>query len=245
MKNKTMINTKPQAEINTVLAAGAPNPKLSTDSTALDCVSEKRGLAIGATSKPILFSTEMILAILAGRKTQTRRIIKPQPIGDITYFKGEIWTDEPDVITSPTIKCPYGQKGDILWVRETWQKRNEKAIQMGFEKYYYKAGWDGCSDAGWKPSIFMPREACRIELKILNIRTERICDISEDDAKAEGIKELGIYSFPIYKDYLETGVDGFQSGVNSFYSLWKSINGIDSLKDNSVVWVIEFERLQK
>ena len=146
--------------------------------------------------RPILFSTEMVKAILQGRKTQTRRIVKPQPIGKVTYFKGEIWTDEPDVITSRTIKCPYGQPNDRLWVRETWARESfpNGTTARSVETLYLA---NGDKAVRWKPSIHMPKAAARIWLEVVSVRVERLNDISEKDAIAEGIELLPIYSFPI------------------------------------------------
>lgn len=91
----------------------------------------------------------------------------------------------------------------------------------------------------------MPKAASRIWLMVEEIRVERLQDISEEDAVAEGIKELGIYSFPIYKDYLNSGMDGYQTPQWSFRSLWISINGQVSLSENPWVWVVKFRVLSK
>ena len=184
--------------------------------------------------RPIPFSMPMVQAILEGRKTQTRRT---KGFAGVTNIYG-MSEDKTCVIADFTtvgieikksrLLCPY-QIGDILWVRETWQKRSEKALAMGFEKYFYKAGWEGCTDAGWKPSIFMPKDACRIFLKIKNIRAEKLQNISEADAKAEGT----ILPYPF---------DDNATHKIAFYNLWKDINGLESLGNNPFVWVIEFER---
>ncbi|WP_394990032.1 hypothetical protein [Emticicia sp.] len=201
-------------------------------------------------SKPILFSTEMVQAILDGRKTMTRRIVKfgfdqkdfsfikimqntDNQIGTHAFFNG-------DQITA-TIKCPYGNIGDELWVRETWQQRSEKAMQLGFEKYYYKAGWEGCTDGGWKPSIFMPREASRITLEITDIRVERLQSISNKDAKAEGAAvNLTLKDFDLLKGLEWVIPRPFLEHQFGFLALWSRINGIDSWQENPWVWVIEF-----
>lgn len=153
------MNTKPQAEINTVLAAVTPTPKLSTDAIALDVMSALRGKGIGATSKPIMFSTPMVSAILDGRKTQTRRIIPesfngcltnggphPCPNEPIVFYPGEqfefngetITVDYPQVraqfhcsTLDSEAKCKYGKPGDMLWVREKWT-RYDNAYQGGY-----------------------------------------------------------------------------------------------------------------
>ncbi|MDO8997221.1 MAG: hypothetical protein Q7U77_11390 [Sediminibacterium sp.] len=179
---------------------------------------------------PILFSTAMVQAIIEGRKSMTRRVVKPQPseTGVSAFNDGE----------HPQMKCPYGQVGDILWVRESFisgYECDEGSFNTDEDGEYipvlkYKADresfdwYDGnsdfpCEKIPWKPSIHMPKSACRIFLKITNVRVERLQDISEEDAIAEGIA--------------------------SFKSLWQSINGEKSWDDNPWVWVIEFERIEK
>ena len=164
--------------------------------------------------RPILFSTEMVRAILDDRKTMTRRVVKPQPPED--------WG----------VKCPYGKIGDVLWVRETFCKYKGD--------YLYKADFDPLTrkeferDNKWKPSIFMPRSASRISLRITNIRVERLNDITEEDAKLEGV----IYpANPVIENY----GNGYRT---NFRLLWESINGKASWGQNPWVWVIEFERLK-
>ena len=144
MKNKSKMNTKPQAEINTVLAAVTPTPRPSTDTFALDVMSALRGKGIGATSKPIMFSTPMVSAILDGRKTQTRRIIDPQPDIDGLWnhtlrpmsidprYDMEGWWGTVDATgESKQYKCRYGDEGTMLWVREKWS-RYDNAYQGGY-----------------------------------------------------------------------------------------------------------------
>lgn len=193
---------------------------------------------------PILFSTPMVQAIIEGRKTQTRRIVNR------TALK---WIDEagftPEFVALPENHlCRYGYPGDKLWVRETWNSYNKNFYGLPDEEVYlYKAnGTD--RTCTWKPSIFMPKAACRIFLQIENIRIERLQDISEENAKAEGIelveKEHGI--FPYYKDYSEHPNDFvFESPKDSYKSLWEKINGINSWNQNPFVWVIEFKRIEK
>lgn len=181
--------------------------------------------------RPILFSTPMVRAILEGRKTQTRRVVK-HPLDDrgvrTTYRVFEDWHGK-------EVKCPYGQVGDVLWVRETWQLFSP----YGPEDYYfgYKATPGEIGEEAsekynylrpdvWKPSIHMPKEACRIWLKIINIRVERLQNINNMDIRAEGAAEFGCTAHRL-----------------NFQSLWQSINGQDSWKSNPWVWVIEFERI--
>lgn len=152
--------------------------------------------------RPILFSTEMVQAILAGRKTQTRRIIKPQP----TQIGGLWRLDKKQASNRPFnewhnhpfgIHSPYGQVGDVLWVRETFYK------SLIDDSYQYKADRNYSHGISWKPSLFMPKAAARIFLRITNIRVERLQDISEEDAKAEGIKSYfsTVFKEEMYKDY--------------------------------------------
>lgn len=209
--------------------------------------------------KPILFSGQMVRAILEGRKTQTRRILNRVsgefPNGKITQFgisdtkgydftfrdKSMLWHDfkKDDFISR---KCPYGGPGTVLWVRETF------ASGSGY--VWYKADCDngpahevcqfpdGSEPAvKWKPSIHMPRRASRINLLVKNVRVERLRDISEEDARAEGVIPIpgGVDYKWLDKPYR-----------SEFATLWNSINekrgyGWDT---NPWVWVVEFERVE-
>ena len=218
---------------------------------------------------PILFSTEMVQAILAGRKTQTRRVIKNQPELDTEKYGAATTKDgtqewiigNPESTTVDVIKCPYGQVGDLLWVRESclwvsldhapdllegnrdgsqWVYKasvHEDFIKYAKEQYGYK----------WRPSIHMPKYAARIWLKIKAIRIERLQDISEDAAIEEGIEEIHPAPFVIrYKNYLDTKNQAILKDPKlSFRTLWESINGVDAWHANPWVWVIEFERIEK
>ena len=196
--------------------------------------------------KPIIFNTPMVQAILEGRKTQTRRVIKPQPVKDDT-FKGPYWY-EPTVVNkdgelgpgkpvfgiSSTdgewgIKSPY-QPGDVLYVRETWS-RDESG------EYVYRTNYGTTEDDSfppsmfrWCPSIHMPREAARIFLRVTNVRVERVQDITAHDAIREGMES-------------EIPFDT----VDEFKELWNNLNakrgyGWDT---NPWVWVVKFERISK
>jgi len=178
--------------------------------------------------KPIIFSTEMVRAMLDGRKTQTRRVIKPQP---------ESMKD------GKLPKCPY-QPGDILWVRETWYYEEhmheltagDPDLPSGRYKHRYicKASDPDypVGNKGWRPSIHMPREAARIFLRVIDVRVERLQEITEEDARAEGCDA----NIP----------DGVPSSIVWFYEIWNRLNarrgyGWDT---NPWVWVIEFERTE-
>lgn len=194
--------------------------------------------------KPILFSTEMVQAILAGRKTQTRRIIKPQPEQSNVILDGI----KQNVFMLKDCATPNGwlqhklhdfKIGDILWVRETFVS----IIHLdGSIQYYYKAGKNWAFKIFWKPSIHMPKEAARIFLEVSNVRVERLQDISEDDAIAEGIERVSIAPFVHrFKNYLCN--NKFIGPKESFKTLWMKINGIDSWKANPWVWVYEFKQV--
>lgn len=205
-------------------------------------------------TKPILFSTTMVKAILEGRKTQTRRVIKPQPGKDTNvsfmpnppldwcgkWFPYKWETEEGESISK---RCPYGNIGDILWVRETWQYTDSSInIQPG---YVYRAtdpDWESMEVWKWKPSIFMPKSAARIFLKITDVKVERLQNISEEDAIKEGVK-IDSEGYECW-DYLKNFYGGFCfSPEQSFESLWQKINGTESWKSNPFVWVIEFKRI--
>lgn len=199
--------------------------------------------------RPILFSGPMVRAILDGRKTQTRRIIKPQPPEGIDDLHGgKLSQRAPYRLEHPETgqilgngfededgrfyKCPYGFVGDVLWVRECFGT-DPYASQKGHTELHYRADWKGDSDypMKWKPSIHMPKVACRLRLRITDIRVERLQDITEADAGAEGCD----VNIP----------DGYPCAVACFHDLWQSINGPDSWHHNPWVWVVNFHRLEK
>ena len=181
--------------------------------------------------RPILFKAEMVRAILDGRKTMTRRAVKVHfdsvKQGEGTFVVEEKGQDGTDYIFG--IKCPYGKIGDRLWVRETFC--NDQGTVL------YRAD---LSDNGilkhavkWKPSIFMPRSASRINLEITNIRIERLQDITERDAQKEGV-------FPCVI------TNGEENYTIPFIMIWEQINGKTtySFNKNPWVWVIEFKRIK-
>jgi hypothetical protein len=194
-------------------------------------------------SKPILFSTPMIQAILEGRKTQTRRIVKPQPKQELDFFGWELHPKKLQVAfgTGNKVdsfhKFPFGQVGDVLWVRETFGTGKESG------KTYYKAnaGDFNMLVDKWKPSIFMPKDAARIWLRITNIKIERLQDITEEDAREEGVFKTNA----VNEWYYMENVYNTDSPLIAFKRLWQSINGDESWKSNPFVWVIEFERIEK
>ena len=226
--------------------------------------------------RPILFSAPMVRAILEWRKTQTRRVV--QSIGNdegfviIDYGNGG-WpyrSDDGDS-TTHTIKrggklyleetphaCPYGQPGDRLWVRETWQgplldsEEHEAQFHDDGPEAFQKPGFcayratdsldaigaDG-NEIGWRPSIHMPRWASRINLEITGVRVERLQDISRADAIAEGAPPSHPSIDRVSSEY------GFSDFLRSWYAqLWEQINGPGSWDANPWVWVVEFKRVE-
>lgn len=218
-------------------------------------------------AKPILFSGPMVQAILEQRKTQTRRVVKPQPDYFINCYGGK-----PKPITGgfygavltnnieKNIKAPY-QPGDILWVRETFTKIRD--IETGHIDTFYAASKKDfdtvrstylCDDEGfdtgrpfpWKPSIHMPKAAARIFLRVTNVRVEQVQDISEADATAEGIIGAPCPNHsPICPDCMGTG--WAEPPTVDFMFFWDSINAKrgHSWASNPWVWVIEFEPIDR
>jgi len=182
--------------------------------------------------RPILFSAPMVRAILEGRKTQTRRVVKH-------VETNEPVTSDPRPYNKP---CPYGQPGDRLWVRETWLDLGDGITPDGDMKpcgYLYRSDHDKNTMKGqWKPSIFMPRAASRITLEITGIRVERLQHISADDAISEGIEKQGLRWRDYHGDEL-----GWLDPCQSYRTLWESINGPGSWALNPWVWVIEFRKV--
>lgn len=194
--------------------------------------------------KPILFNAEMVRALLEGRKTVTRRVVKPQPMLDGHLWKlgGAAWSDS--VLSVPVMlghslynRAPY-QPGDVLWVRETWCE------VMGRKgKYLYRAYAGERDDTRdyaialntWRPSIHMPREAARIFLRVKNVRVERLQELTLKDAEMEGMDLRG----PMFVDFVKVWNNTVQRHPNKFKRYpycWE---------DNPWVWVIEFERIEK
>lgn len=191
--------------------------------------------------RPILFSGAMVRAILDGRKTQTRRVVKaPQWVAaegrdlDWSSARPEIIDDQPLLFVSQVRKpapialaCPYGQPGDQLWVRETFAVWGQFRNGPG---YCYRADGDQ-SGVSWRSSIHMPRAASRITLEVTGVRCERVQDISEADAIDEGMQSPGI--------------PAATTNRAAFAQLWDSINAPRgySWADNPWVWVLEFKRI--
>lgn len=216
--------------------------------------------------RPILFSAPMVRAILDGRKTQTRRLVKPQPPAGHSWHgftisstraadEGKaVWArgEAPHLVGAHRVRCPYGQPGDTLWVRESFMpapmesppedprptRWNVAYAAGGQSELMAPAGYDPMlyNYERWTPSIHMPRWASRITLEVTVVRVERLQDISEADARAEGA----------YPPPAGTDDDGahYDAGTfrDGFRALWESINGSASWDANPWVWVIEFKR---
>ena len=182
----------------------------------------------------------MVRAILEGRKTQTRRVWK-QPTSlcmkdDCLYATEHDARQSFNPIARDEIVCPYGQRGDKLWVRETWQYSWAPEDADLKDCYIYKADFPEYKATPWRPSIHMPRSGSRITLEITGVRVERLQDISQADALAEGIRDLGDGIGELDMSY------GLQKAL--FKNLWQSINGSESWDANPWVWVIEFKKVE-
>lgn len=220
--------------------------------------------------KPILFSGPMVRAILAGTKTQTRRIVKPQPKGrlspwDMASEPGDVYIDgsvpvrcvesrgrnkrDAGELSLRPVPCPYGVPGDRLWVREAWRQNDAPS-----DCVHYMADEDECSGGPWRPSIHMPRWASRITLEVTEVRVQRLQEISEEDAKAEGVNAVcpGCGQTLAQDDETEAhwicedGNDGvpFEHRVG-FERLWGLINGKRApWSSNPWVWAITFRRIK-
>lgn len=193
--------------------------------------------------RPILFSAPMVRAILEGRKTQTRRIVKPQPKLNFTAPVMAFYAD------GGVPACPYGQPGDRLWVRENgWQRpeRTPKQMREGadtWKSYYYDADDISIDDIDFfrrngfnrRPSIHMPRWASRITLDITGVRVERLHGINWMDAVAEGCND------PRTPEKYTGTNQPCGDPVAEYMRLWNSINGPGSWAANPLVWVVEFK----
>lgn len=187
--------------------------------------------------RPILFSATMVRAILEGRKTQTRRVMKTQYVN---VAKLDPYTEE-----MLLRHCPYGQIGDRLWVRETWTNLSYEPSPDKACVLYRADGEEKPYELNWRPSIFMPRWASRITLEIIDARVHRLQEISEEDAACEGVEKT---SAMIWRNYFEDCAQ--YSAKSSFASLWQSINGKnkpggewDAWDANPWVWALTFKRV--
>lgn len=208
--------------------------------------------------RPILFSAPMVRAILEGRKTQTRRAVKPQPyidtMGNFCWngsnfgqdFNGPLIQSIASPIPSSKTKrvlCPYGRAGDRLWVREAFMHEPadycwEASVSIPVRPAHtiYRADSDPNGEAkgiGWKPSIHMPRNLSRIDLEITGVCVERLHEINEADALQEGVT----FPTPVKPGRPE------RMARDAYMELWEQINGDGSWDANPWVWVVEFKRV--
>jgi hypothetical protein len=214
---------------------------------------------------PILFSGEMVRMILIGIKTKTRRVIEPQPninpsagwrYDGVDEEEGGHWIEflspdgrrQTEEYMRIADKCPFGEKGDRLWVRETWAEVPETAYRMSTDIYQqtnphdknfvavYKEGWTRCAPY-WKPSIHMPRWASRITLEITDVRVEWLRNISLEDKIAEGFCDCA-RSYPC--DVLD------KCDEHCFMRTWDTLDAKKGFGwgTNPYVWVISFRRLK-
>lgn len=211
-----------------------------------------------AAEHTMIFNSEMVRATLDGRKTHIRRPIKPQPkIIHALYSDKSLETERIFKNGDQRIHCPDGKIGERLWVRETWGiwKEGELCSLSTFEYVDYDQGSfkaklekgyelrykaDNATCNKWRPSIHMPRWASRITLEITNIRVERVQEITEEDAKAEGCRSADLASGR--ECFLNEELGSYKL---HFKSLWDSIYSKKFPWDsNPWVWVIEFKRIK-
>jgi hypothetical protein len=216
------------------------------------------------TDRPILFSAEMVRAILDGRKTQTRRVMKVQPWPDsivtVEHYHPTVIDRHGDMQPGPEIfgahwddgeygcRSPYGAPGDMLWVREAWRAWSQyddwppSRLPPGVDVQYIadaSAPWS----SRYRSPRYMPRWASRITLEVKGVRVERLHDITEDDARAEGAMwhDGGTYWHSGWRhDYSDVHADAY----SSFARFWNNINGPDAWEENPYVWVISFQRVK-
>jgi hypothetical protein len=200
--------------------------------------------------RPILFSGPMVRALLEGRKSQTRRVLKGE-VGPCAYepgkhaLNGQVIEGNPAVLT----QCPYGAPGDRLWVRETWALEDcgedgkrviwqaDRAARwigdgVDSEVYYLPSDYN---PGRWRPSIHIPRQHSRLTLEVTEVRVQRLQEISEEDARAEGVEPEG------------RDGRGPLTHLNAFRSLWANINGMRegcSWEATPWVWCVSFRMVK-
>lgn len=198
--------------------------------------------------RPILFSAPMVRALLDGSKSQTRRLVKPQPRAETEPVRPESrgsakWVFMADADRSTRfafgdVRCPFGVPGDRLWVRETFSPYIDASALKS--RATYRADGSGLLPRQrWFPSIHMPRWASRITLEVTDVRVERLTSISEADTVAEGIERHVDDGVAYYGPLNE----GHAVAQVAFERLWESINGAGSWDANPWVWVISFRKV--
>jgi hypothetical protein len=221
---------------------------------------------ISVKQTPLVFTSESICAILSGKKTQTRRVLRWQPLDVLPMRTPGEWVTlnvrddaSPQNNKGGMIRCRFGVPGDQLWVRETWalvspeqvgdarwyELRNNHPSRLhpdsnemdGVAAVIYRTDWDdfdfGKGYQGWRSSLFMPRWASRITLEVTDVRVQRVQDIRDADAQAEGVPKL--YRTPKWLP---------NEARSQFIDLWGEINGKKHpWAENPYVWAITFKRL--
>lgn len=220
--------------------------------------------------RPILFSGPMVRALLAGQKTQTRRIVEPDqfigyPPSEIRFACDEYFTTTGGI--SFELKCPFGKSGDRLWVRETWafidamdsdgKEFRDNRLRFRADAEVFDRPDPRDETSLWRPSIHMPRWASRITLEITGVRVERLQEISDEDAKAEGcepftLSQAEIDDLQISDEAPDLKLFWKEMGPGSttcnweFQMLWSTIHsatGPQGWAANPWVWVVEFRSL--
>ena len=234
-----------------------PAHAINASATGDICQKSARG---DVRERPILFSAPMVRAILAGTKTQTRRVVKGSERWPTDAVRA-VFLDRAGTALAvradrgtygPEIRCPYGKPGDRLWVRETFG--NLSGDDRAPEWSYRADTHDADLPPAWTPSIHMPRRASRIDLEITRVRVERLQAMEgqapypgESDALAEGVNRIhhgrGEHFFSAFRS--EPHPRNWCDPSDAFSELWESINGAGSWAANSWVWVVEFKRLSE
>lgn len=215
---------------------------------------------------PLIFTGESVRAILEGRKTQSRRVMKttrdlqrrgygsePKPAGgNLTYRDGGAWADR---ALGPLAICPAGKPGDRLWVKEVWTE----GYPGTKDRYLYKSTYEGGADHDWHTPIFMPRKAAQVVLEVVSVRVERLQQISEEDCIAEGIQLpvytradgtigplLNVTASPAPSVFLPENHPWTEADYwrHTFAIAWNRINGKGAWEANPHVWAIAFKRVQ-
>ncbi|MDY2158182.1 hypothetical protein RKG32_07060 [Klebsiella pneumoniae] len=211
----------------------------------------------------MIFNGEMVRAILDGRKTQTRRIMKPQPepcprgghwwpsnvFKTMLHVEDEMQNGKGGWGGLVGGACPFGDVGDRIWVRETWAEAGASAPDLKLYRANYPEHVPSiyenvppAEEIRWTPSIHMPRWASRILLEITGVRVERLNAISEEDARAEGIIDGGCLNC---REPEPCGCANPEpDATDAFAYLWQSIYGQENWNANPWVWVIEFKRVE-
>ena len=187
--------------------------------------------------RPILFSAPMVRALLAGTKTQTRRELAPDLFVSGGGAVVRMVSVGPATTGIQEVRCPYGQPGDRLWVREAWRilgdSPDDTLDMFDRDDVQYRADDDQSYIDKYRPSIHMPRRFSRITLEVTGVRVERLQDISIADAMAEGVVETNANL---------RGLEPCMEWRYAYEDLWRQINGPGSWDANPWVWVIEFRR---